>query len=322
MMFARKKLMENSFRSRLRFIEKIIKKEREQMALIKNELIGSVKKPSIGELGELYEKLKEIDKKYSESGNSSSGTYKKPEYTKLEYDALTDEEIRSDAETLADKEYNERKKKLENEYLEKLKVLDSSRNQISDSAEDVKKGIEESYSTALKDVGNSLLKRGLARSSVAANLESGIMEGQAAALASAAADLNGRLAGLEKEITDLNSEREKALSELDIARAASVTERINNLKAERDEKMKEAVKYNNTIEEKIAEYEKYLSEQKENSSVSDNNSYKNSAEKEKISYLKNYFKGLSKKQAMEALLFSDIKNYISEETLKELSESI
>ena len=203
MMFARKKLMENSFRSRLRFIEKIIKKEREQMALIKNELIGSVKKPSIGELGELYEKLKEIDKKYSESGNSSSGTYKKPEYTKLEYDALTDEEIRSDAETLADKEYNERKKKLENEYLEKLKVLDSSRNQISDSAEDVKKGIEESYSTALKDVGNSLLKRGLARSSVAANLESGIMEGQAAALASAAADLNGRLAGLEKEITDL-----------------------------------------------------------------------------------------------------------------------
>lgn len=292
------------------------------MALIKNELIGSVKKPSTGELGELYEKLKEIDKKYSESGNSSSGTYKKPEYTKLEYDALTDEEIRSDAETLADKEYNERKKKLENEYLEKLKVLDSSRNQISDSAEDVKKGIEESYSTALKDVGNSLLKRGLARSSVAANLESGIMEGQAAALASAAADLNGRLAGLEKEITDLNSEREKALSELDIARAASVTERINNLKAERDEKMKEAVKYNNTIEEKIAEYEKYLSEQGENSSVSDNNSYKNSAEKEKISYLKNYFKGLSKKEAMEALLFSDIKNYISEETLKELSESI
>ena len=321
-MFARKKLMENSFRFRLRFIEKIIKKEREQMALIKNELIGSVKKPSTGELGELYEKLKEIDKKYSESGNSSSGTYKKPEYTKLEYDALTDEEIRSDAETLADKEYNERKKKLENEYLEKLKVLDSSRNQISDSAEDVKKGIEESYSTALKDVGNSLLKRGLARSSVAANLESGIMEGQAAALASAAADLNGRLAGLEKEITDLNREREKALSELDIARAASVTERINNLKAERDEKMKEAVKYNNTIEEKIAEYEKYLSEQGENSSVSDNNSYKNSAEKEKISYLKNYFKGLSKKEAMEALLFSDIKNYISEETLKELSESI
>ena len=186
----------------------------------------------------------------------------------------------------------------------------------------MKKGIEESYSTALKDVGNSLLKRGLARSSVAANLESGIMEGQAAALASAAADLNGRLAGLEKEITDLNSEREKALSELDIARAASVTERINNLKAERDEKMKEAVKYNNTIEEKIAEYEKYLSEQGENSSVSDNNSYKNSAEKEKISYLKNYFKGLSKKEAMEALLFSDIKNYISEETLKELSESI
>ena len=55
---------------------------------------------------------------------------------------------------------------------------------------------------------------------------------------------------------------------------------------------------------------------------SDNNSYKNSAEKEKISYLKNYFKGLSKKEAMEALLFSDIKNYISEETLKELSESI
>ena len=318
MIYIRKNIFENSIKNEIKFINKLIEKEKSQMAF-KDNLISSLNVPKEKNLNELYEELEKIEKKYSETQNEEN-EYEKPEYIKMEYQALSDDEIKSKAETYAESEYNAKKAVIDKEYLDKLDALNKEKNSVKESKNAISKQIEKDYSAAINDLNNSLLKRGLARSSIAANLEGSALNEKAASLSEAAISASNKIGEIDSEISSLTAEKESALANLDIAKAATVTEQINALKKEREDKQQEVIKYNNEIEKDIAEYNKYLHD-KENDKpqLTDNLEI---TEKEKTAFVKNYLKNFSKKDAMEILFFSDLKNYITQESLKSLIDEI
>lgn len=106
------------------------------------------------------------------------------------------------------------------------------------------------YDTAKRNTDADMLKRGLARSSIAANKKAALEQNEAAAYAKISAAYNREVGELEKKIGALSAQRESALNDFNLTYAAKLTERINELKSSREQKAAEALKYNNTLTEK------------------------------------------------------------------------
>lgn len=116
-----------------------------------------------------------------------------------------------------------------------------------------------------RPAGNDALKRGLARSSIAANTVAALNSEKAGKAASAAESYYLAERDLEEKLAGLEVKRQKAMDDFNISYTAKLTEEINRLKAQRDELMSEALKYNNSLTEK--ENEEKLERQKAESEL-------------------------------------------------------
>lgn len=199
--------------------------------------------------------LEEIEA-YFDGGISSETETEKPKlpdapaYERMEYIAPTDEQIKTQAE----KELENYKATGEKGVNDKIDALsqkyDAALAAAKEKHEQETAQTEQRYETAKKNTDNDMLKRGLARSSIAAlekaqweKNETAAKEALSAAYLREADELNGKIA-------DLSTEREQALNDFNLAYAARLTERIDELSRERDEKRTEALKYNNSLTEK------------------------------------------------------------------------
>lgn len=175
-------------------------------------------------------------------------------YDRIEYDAPTDEEIAAAAEKelAAYKAQGEQKVDgdiaAEREKLEKNKATGEAQLAADQAA------IDDNYDIANKKVSDDVLKRGLARSSIAVNRMADLSEARAAEKNNAATAANARLAEITSELNSLDFKREQALNSFNISLAAKLTERINELKDERNDREIEALKYNNSLTEKEQKY--------------------------------------------------------------------
>lgn len=174
----------------------------------------------------------------------------------IEYVAETDEDIAKRAQF-----ENERKKQLDSDRLNDK--YEAQKSAYGDKKEDAKQTLKESYEKlgAVYDdlrrrTENDVLKRGLARSSVATSqlgdLDRSHMEGASklqTAYTNAIADIDGRIAGLE-------ADRVNALDELDIKYALELDERIAELKAERDKTVLKYEQYNQSVRQQNEDYAK------------------------------------------------------------------
>ncbi len=173
-----------------------------------------------------------------------------PAYERMEYDAPTDEAL---GET-AKKELEAYKAQGESGVEKEIAALEKEYAAKSDSAreknENAKKSVELGYESAKKNTDADMLKRGLARSSIAALSKKEIELNAASAKAELDAALSRELNELDGKINELATKREEALNEFNLAYAAKLTQRITELKSERDKKTSEAIKYNNSLAEK------------------------------------------------------------------------
>ena len=173
-----------------------------------------------------------------------------PQYERMDYEAPSDDTLqkRAESELQAYKEQGE--KGVEN----KIDALREGYEAEKKAAEEKRGAAEsqttESYAEAKRNTDNDMLKRGLARSSIAANKKAALEEGEAAKKAQLAADYARRADELNGKIEALRAERESALNGFNLSYAARLTSRMNELREERDKKAAEALKYNNTLAEK------------------------------------------------------------------------
>ena len=246
---------------------------------------------------EMKQALSEIDDRFVTSADDLPPPV---EYDRIEYDAPTDEEIAEQAKESLEGYRASSVAEIRDDAEERRKNAESEKLAASDAARRAEKDAEEAYGTASRSLENDLIKRGLARSSVAAQESAAIEKDRAAAVTAARAAEDDELARIDSEINGLEADMNKALAAFDIAYAAELTERIAELTAEREEKRNEAIKYNNTLTEKERDDEFKLIEMTEDLVGKDGEVPADRLAdyyEAKYSVLREYLSGLSDEQA-------------------------
>lgn len=211
------------------------------------QLQDNVAKSDADSRDKLIEELEKLEGEYQNRAESSSVLPDNPSYDRLEYDAPTDEEIAENARnSLADYKNTTIEDIEENARTERA-AKEAERKSAQESAAKLSANIASQYDDAMTAFSDDALKRGLARSSIAANKSAELQSGKAAALSQAAMAAEEAVQNIDREISELEVSREKALNDFNIAYAAKVTEKIAELTKERDDKIAEVVKYNNSM---------------------------------------------------------------------------
>lgn len=108
--------------------------------------------------------------------------------------------------------------------------------------------VENAYKNAEKNLENQLLKRGLQRSSAAIGGVKELESEKLSAVNKLRSAAKEKVAELNAEIDDLESDLGKEISAINEKYANAVQVRLHELKNERDQKINEVIKYNNTLD--------------------------------------------------------------------------
>lgn len=158
--------------------------------------------------------------------------------------AVADESLRGYKEQgiAAAKEQNE----------QRGKALAEERAIKTDAMKSDMEALKNVYESAKSDVDSDVIKRGLARSSIAVNKRAEL----AGALASKSAEVANRygaeIAEIDSAMSRLSGDLQTALDDFNLSYAIKLNEKIAELKKERDEKAEKVAEYNNAIREKQA----------------------------------------------------------------------
>lgn len=200
---------------------------------------------------QLAGELNKIDDLYKVSASDSLPD--PIEYERLEYDAPTDEEIEENAASALEDYRKTGIEDIENDSANRIEDKENERTAAKKTGEEAAAEAAARYEKAIGDFESDALKRGLARSSIALNKSEELQSEKVKALTDIRDSVNGELSRIDGEINALVSDREKALSDFNIAYAAKLTEKISELTEKRDEKQAEVLKYNNSLAEKERE---------------------------------------------------------------------
>lgn len=205
----------------------------------------------------------------------------------LEYEAESNDSIAARASE--ENEYGKQKalNALNGKYDAQTSALNDSRQQAGQTLHDSYKQLEKLYDDLRKRTENDVLKRGLARSSIATSQLSDLDVAKLSGAAELQKSYNATVNGIDSKINELEAGRETALQELDLKYAIELDQRIAELKEERDKTVLEYEKYNADIRRQNEDYAKkresdvaaYLKTKEEN---------KRKAEEEKAELEKKY----------------------------------
>ncbi len=200
-----------------------------------------------GNYEDVFDKIDEITKEYEERKPKIPEGEK---YERMDYAAPTDDEIAASAKATLGDYKQSGEQSVENEISALLEKYATDKNNNSKSYEKTLKSLSAAYETAIEQARYDALKRGLARSSVAANTTAALAGEKAAKTAEAAAGYEAAQADVDAKISALDVKRQKAMDDFNISYTAKLTEEINRLKSEREKLKAEALKYNNSLAEK------------------------------------------------------------------------
>lgn len=173
-----------------------------------------------------------------------------PDFDRIEYDAPTDEDIKNNAESDLGEYKNNTISGIEDEINSLKEKYESDKENSKISLDKKNEAVEQAYGDAKKNNDNDMLKRGIARSSIAVNKNTELEGAQAKMKTDAYNEYASDIKNITGDIDGLETKRIKALNDFNISYAAKLTKSINELKAQRDAKVTEALKYNNSMSEK------------------------------------------------------------------------
>lgn len=205
------------------------------------------------ETDELIKRLVETEESYRKRIENLKEVNALPQ-EKLEYDLSTDVEIEATAEREARKQYEESAGKTNDRYdalREELKAQADSRKALAEQEE---RKLEEEYRERRKDAENQALARGLGRSSVIMGQIEEFDRGKIDDKSKLYAEYADALTEITSRLNSLEAKRTAELNALEYESAGATEENIRRLREEREKKLAEMIKYNNTIAEKQQRY--------------------------------------------------------------------
>lgn len=249
------------------------------------------------ETDELLKRLTEAEERYQKQlEKAQAGSTLQQE--KLEYDLPTDEEIAAAAEREAKKYYDENAGKTNDKYdalSEELKAQADSRRVLTEQGE---KQIEQTYQERRKDAENQALARGLGRSSIIMGQIEEFDRGRIDDANKLYAEYADALTEITSKLNSLEAKRTAELNALEYDSAGVTEESIRKLRDERDEKLAEMIKYNNTIAEKQQKY----ADSKGGATAEQVKALKEASDKEKYAIAKAALDQKTAAQAFETLI--------------------
>ena len=173
-----------------------------------------------------------------------------PTYDRVQYDAPDDAQLTENAEQSLSGYRKQQTEAIERELAALQKQYETGKADAEQAHKQKQEATDAAYDGARKNSDADLIKRGIARSSIAANVTGEIERERAAAQSAAAAAYRDEVLRLDGELKGLESKRQQAMSDFDLTYAAKLSESIQKLKEERDKKQQEALRYNNSLTEK------------------------------------------------------------------------
>lgn len=194
----------------------------------------------------------EIDRLESVSGGAVKPSLPKVKLEEKSYTAPDDNTLKSAAENeLAEYRINTENSLRQKSESEKAE-LEAKRDAYADNRRNSENDLEKRYAQAVQSIDNDVVRRGLARSSVAA-VERGELEREYLSKgADIAREYNNSIAKLETDIAAVDRKLQDALNDFNLTYAAKLNQKLTELKSEREKKMQEVIEYNNEIKQKQA----------------------------------------------------------------------
>lgn len=268
---------------------------------------------------ENYKKqLDKINDRYSE-------TYVKPEtdmpdslgLKTVDYKMPSEDELRKKAETALEADRQSAISKIGKETEEKIKKQSALKDQAFAEAAKRLLDIDSEREQAVREVKNDALARNIARSSIASEGVRETEERAAALRRDAQAERDGTAEAIDREIEALKKQASDSLSQTEKNFLSRLEAETEKLREKTLEEKTEAEKYNNTVAEKEAEYEKALEERREElerrewerlarlaeiKNRQGESALKSMKQKEILSATKEFFDGLSPADALSLFL--------------------
>ena len=180
-----------------------------------------------------------------------------------------------------------------------------------DKAEDEKAakidGVMLDYKTDTENAKCKNLKNGVARSSIAEKTGELIDQNFEGDIAAALTAANKSVKSIESELNTLNEDYNRAVEKLDVGKSVAIKQKVNELKAEQAQKIKEIEKYNAAIDENKRMYD-------EAKKKHDNESYndKLALNREMVVDILKQLSTLNRSDAEELLSDEDVKDALGE----------
>lgn len=180
-----------------------------------------------------------------------------------------------------------------------------------DKAEDEKAakidGVMLDYKTDTENAKRKNLKNGVARSSIAEKTGELIDQNFEGDIAAALTAANKSVKSIESELNALNEDYNRAVEKLDVGKSVAIKQKVNELKAEQAQKIKEIEKYNAAIDENKRMYD-------EAKKKHDNESYngKLALNREMVVDILKQLSTLTRSDAEELLSDEEVKDALGE----------
>lgn len=166
---------------------------------------------------------------------------------RMKYDAPSDEYLKILAERSLDEYRNDGIKSIREGSANDEKAMTAKRDAFVSGLQDELAALDGAFASAARNIDNDVLKRGLARSSIAATEKAGL-EGEYLAKAAKARENYGKqISSLDGDIASVGAKLKAALDDFNLAYAVKLNQKLDELKADRDKKTAEVLKYNNSI---------------------------------------------------------------------------
>lgn len=224
------------------------------------------------DLDKLKKTIQEIEKTYTASTqpSASKDTTVAPTFEAdfRTYDAPDDAEIEASAKQAVEADNQVKRSQIVFDTQTKSNALKNSAAAAERAYLQAEVDGKNYFDEARQSSSDSALKRGLARSSIAQFTQEAVNNAEATARLKLRTELSRELSSINGQLEQLTAERDIALDHLDIVSAAKLTQEINSLKTQRDNKQNEVQEYNNALKEKLAklaiEQEKWAQQKEEN----------------------------------------------------------
>nr|WP_243108411.1 LysM domain-containing protein [Maliibacterium massiliense] len=160
------------------------------------------------------------------------------------YRQLGDADIYEQARAIVDPDYNNSVASANRQYEDAVRALARDKQELAETLASGKKQLNTLYEQNAQQASNQALARGLARSSIAMNMQENAQARRDEGVASLLQDYQKQIGLLQEDALLAQRRRDEALAQLDINRALRMQQQINAIRQQQEKIALQVQKYN------------------------------------------------------------------------------